>query len=339
LWKAIQHLAGGGTGGRGQRGHGSNTTVVAPVPGHEDVATHAPRGSPTVLYDPVVLAASGTITNSKHTVIKGSGAAGRLIIDTTRIELEGVLGSIDGDAGGAEGNLGLEIRLTAGGNVDIGGEFGTAVGSVVLAGSVLSLVGVRGLGINAVVGDDVLEGISHEATIASLVSLGSGAINQVLLREADEGASAECVSTFNRASGRERPARSALTLVLDTSHNTLGPPINRCGESGNVDLERRLGEDDVNMLQTLEEAVEFVAGEISELVETNSESDISTLVELSDPRMVVLPDGVPGLELIGGINLVVFPHPFGETRLEVPLGAQRGTYEEGEQEESDNRTH
>ena len=130
-----------------------------------------------------------------------------------------------------------------------------------------------------------------------------------------------------------------MTLVLDTSDNTLGPPVNRGGESGYVDLERRLGDGDVNVLQTLEKAVEFLVGEISELVEANSESDISTRVELSDPVVVILPDGVPGLEFIGRINLVVFPHPFGEARLEVLLVAQRGTYEEGEEEESDERAH
>ena len=130
-----------------------------------------------------------------------------------------------------------------------------------------------------------------------------------------------------------------MTLVLDTSDNTLGPPVNRGGESGYVDLERRLGDGDVNVLQTLEKAVEFLVGEISELVEANSESDISTRVELSDPVVVILPDGVPGLEFIGRINLVVFPHPFGEARLEVLLVAQSGTYEEGEEEESDERAH
>jgi len=74
-----------------------------------------------------------------------------------------------------------------------------------LAGSVLSLVGVRGFGINSAVGDDVLEGISHETTIAALVALGSGAINQVLLREADKASGVERVGTLNRASGGERP--------------------------------------------------------------------------------------------------------------------------------------
>jgi len=138
-------------------------------------------------------------------VVKGSGAASRLIIYTTRIELEGVLGSIDGDAGGAKGNLGLEVRFAARGNVDEAGKLRTAVSSVVLAGSVLSLVGVRGFGINSAVGDDVLEGISHETTIAALVALGSGAINQVLLREADKASGVERVGTLNRASGGERP--------------------------------------------------------------------------------------------------------------------------------------
>jgi hypothetical protein len=56
------------------------------------------------------------------------------------------------------------------------------------------------------VGDDVLEGLVHETSVASLVSLGGGAINKVLLGKADESLGGTEVSTFGGASGGERPA-------------------------------------------------------------------------------------------------------------------------------------
>jgi len=306
-----------GTSGRGQRGHGSNTTVVVPVPGHEDVTAHAPRGSPTVLDDPVVLAAGGTITNSEHTMVEGGGAAGRLVVDASGVELEGVLRSIDGDASGTLGNLGLKIRFAARGHIDVGSELRTAVGGVVLAGSILSGVRIGRLGIDTAVGDDVLEGLGHETTVTTLVALRTRAINQVLLGEADEGTSVEGMSTFKRTSSGERPARTALALVLDASDYALGPPVNGGRESGDVGLKRRSGNIEANFLQALVESVEFFVGEISEFVQANSERHIRTRVELLYPLVVALPDGVPVLELIGGIHLAVVPHPFGEGGLEV----------------------
>jgi len=328
-------LAAGGTSRRGQGSHGSNTTVVVPVPRHEDITTHAPRSSPTVLDNPVVLAASGTITHSEHTMIKGSGAASRLVVNASRVELEGVLRSIDGDASGTQGNLGLKIRFAAGGHIDVGGQLRTTVGGVVLAGSVLSSVRIGRLGIDTTVGDDVDEGLSHEATIATLIALRSRAVNQVLLGEADKGASEESVSTFNRASSGERPARTALALVLDTSDYALGPPVNRGWEGGNVDLKRRGGNIEVNLLQALEEVVEFVVGEVSEFVHANSERHIRSRVEFLHPHVVRLPGGIPVLELIGGIHLVVGPHPFGEGSLEVRLLAVDCSDAEGEKDNDD----
>jgi len=267
-------------------------------------------------------------------VVKRGGAAVGFIVNTTGVELEGVVAGIDGNRGGAFGNLILEIRFAAGGNVDVASKSRTAVGGAVLAGSILSSVGVRGLGVDTVVGDDVLEGISHETTIATLVTLGTRAINQVLLGEGDEGLGVQEVSTLNGASGGERPAGTALALVLDASDGTFFPPINRGRESRDIDFNGGFGNLNVSLLQTLEKAVEFIVGEISELVHANSEGDISALVEFLNPLVVFLPDGVPGLELIGGVNFVVFPHPFGETSLEVGFVADNSANEEGEQEDS-----
>jgi len=202
-FKMVVVLAVAGTRLVGQGGHGSDTAVVVPVPAHQDVTAHAPRGTPGVLDDPVSLAASLAVADREHTVIQLSGRAGGLIVDTARIHLEGGVGCIDGNAGGALRNLGLQIRLAAGGNVDISCQSGSAVGGIVLAGTVLSSVRIRSLSVNTVVLDDVLESISHQTAVAALVALTAGAVNEVLLRKADKSAGVECVSTLNGASGGE----------------------------------------------------------------------------------------------------------------------------------------
>jgi len=118
-------------------------------------------------------------------MIQLGGRAGWLVVDATRVKLEGLLGGINGD--GSWTNLpdgSEESRLGSRRNVVEAGDGGTLVGSVVLAG-VRSSGGVRvgSLSVNSVVRDDVLESLVHKSTIASFVSLGSRAVNQVLLRE------------------------------------------------------------------------------------------------------------------------------------------------------------
>jgi hypothetical protein len=275
------------------------------------------------------------IADSEHTVIERSGAAVGFIVNTSRIELEGVVGSIDGNAGGSLGDLGLEIRLAAGLHVDERGEGRTAVRGAVLARAILSGVRVGRFGINTTVGDDVLESISHQTAITTLVALSSGAVNQILFRKADKLPGVEGMRAFNGASGRERPARTALALVLDASDDTLGSPIDGSGECSNVNLCDILGEGDVNLLQTLEETVELVVAQIGELVGVNGEGDIGALVELLDPLVVLLPGGVPVVEFIGGVHFVVFPHPFGELLLEMLLAAEGSADEDGKQENDD----
>jgi hypothetical protein len=60
----------------------------------------------------------------------------------------------------------------------------------------------------------------------------SRALNELLFREAVEFTSCDLLSTFESTSGRERPARSALTLVLDRGDSALSNPI-YFGLSGN----------------------------------------------------------------------------------------------------------
>lgn len=95
---------------------------------------------------------------------------------------------------------------------------------------------------------DVLESVVHQTTVATRVSL--GAIDQLLFREIDGagGLTGDDQSGFDSTSGGESPARTALTLILDTGNLTSGNPVDIRGGilivdsfSGVVDLEGEVG--------------------------------------------------------------------------------------------------
>ena len=67
-------------------------------------------------------------------------------------------------------------------------------------------VGVRSLSVDSVVLDDVLEGLGHQTTVATLVALSLAASNEVLLRKRHKVASGKSVLSLNGSSGGERPA-------------------------------------------------------------------------------------------------------------------------------------
>jgi len=311
----IAGLAVVGTSRKRVRGHGSNTAVVVTVARHPDVAVHAPRGTPRVLDDPVIRAARRAITYSQDTVVKLSGAAVGSVVDTAGVELERVVGSIDGNRDWADGGYSnLKSRFGTRLNILVSSEGRTAVGSVVLASTILSGVRVAGFSVNSVVVDDVLESIIHQTTVTSVVAFSLRAVNQVLLGETDKLTSVQSMSTFQGTGGRERPARAALALVLDTSNNALGPPIYRRGERNSVQDFRLRGNADFYLLQTLVESVEFLVGEIGELVHSDGEAE-ALLVEFLNKLVVVLPDLPPVLELLVEVDFVVRPHPLDEFAL------------------------
>jgi len=121
--------------------------------------------------------------------------------------LEGHVGSINGNGDWAFSNSGLESRFGSRGNVLVVGDGGSNVVSVEFAGVRSSGgVWVGSFGINSTVLDDVLEGLVHQTSIATHVSLGGGAINQILLREGNKVSGLEFVGSFDGTSGGERPA-------------------------------------------------------------------------------------------------------------------------------------
>jgi len=146
--------------------------LVVVVSGHPDPSVLSPISSPRVLYDPVV--SSGSVvspSSSQNSVIQLRSGAIWLVVDSAAVELERRVRSIDSNAGWSSVNLHLEVVLVSLVNVDVSSQSGSTVLGIVNASSVLCSVWVAGLSIDSLVVDDVLHSLSHESSIASLVSL------------------------------------------------------------------------------------------------------------------------------------------------------------------------
>ena len=140
-------------------GLGGNTTLVLLVSAHEDVSALAPVGAPGVFHLPVGSAVEGAITDSGHTVVQHSGGTVWLIVHTARVELEGHLAGIDTDRDWTNGgDSRLQGRLRAVFHIDVRLDGGTNRVLLELTLLIDGLVGVGSLGIDTLVGDDVLLG-------------------------------------------------------------------------------------------------------------------------------------------------------------------------------------
>jgi hypothetical protein len=89
-------------------------------------------------------------SNSEHSVIELSGRASGVRVDTAGIELEGALGSIDGNGYRAKVNLGLEGGLRTLSNIDHSRKGSGNAGGLELASTVLSSVRVSRLSVESV---------------------------------------------------------------------------------------------------------------------------------------------------------------------------------------------
>lgn len=218
--------AGATTGGHGVHGALRSTDsggVVDDLDLHVTLIT--PGGSPRVSHDPVLNSVLGSVSDHTDGVIKCSSAS-RRVHDTSLVGLESAVVSLneDGDGllveGSFDGGGGVGSNLLVGGGLDTGST------TVVSARSVLADVGVRGLGHGEVL-LVVLERGGLHTSIASIVRL--GAIDELLLSEGEEASGRDEVSSLHGHVGGERPARTALTLVLDGVHGTLGSPVDTTG--------------------------------------------------------------------------------------------------------------
>eukprot|EP00757_Euglenozoa_sp_SAG-D1_P014769 gene14769-biopygen4052 len=136
----------------------------------------------------------------------------------------GINGNGDGSALLKEGeHLGLvvgDVVVTSDGGSD-GVSGGGAGGHVAHSGDVW--VGGLSIDLSSSVGDNPVEGVVHESTLASVVNGVTG--HEHLLGDGDEGVSGKLPLSLDVSGSGERPAGSALALVLDVGDGTLGSPV------------------------------------------------------------------------------------------------------------------
>lgn len=190
-----------------------------------DVALLAPSSAPRVLDEPVVGTFVGTIANKEDTVVEAS--ATEMLDDTAEVELPGK-GCIDsnGDWAGLESS-GESSWVIHGDIREVSDNSNTTLS---VASAISTSVWIVGLGLDhgsLCVGESLI----HKTTIATLVALFGGAINELLLREGVELFVLEEVSTLHGSSGGESPAGATLTLVLDWGDGTLSSPVDGIWET------------------------------------------------------------------------------------------------------------
>jgi hypothetical protein len=133
-------------------------------------------------------------------------------------------------------------------------------------------VGVRSLSVNSVVSNDISESRVHKTTVASLVTISGGAVNKVLFGKADKAMLLNKVDSFNGTSGREAPARSALSLILNGGNGTVASPVPACRSGGvNGYLVQAIEGFDGNVKSTCPGG-ELLEGLIGKLVKTYGEA-------------------------------------------------------------------
>jgi hypothetical protein len=148
--------------------------------------------------------------------------------------------------------------------------------------------------------------------------LGSGAVNKVLLRESNELGLGQKVGTFGGTSGRERPARSALSLVFDVGDGSVLSPIPR-GRNRHIDGNFRDVFDDLGDVHAASPSGELFSSLISEFVDGNSETSsfsvesVNEVIVVSEDRESVLGFGerlvhfaVVSLPLVEGFSIFTF---------------------------------
>jgi len=162
-------------------------------------------------------------------------SASHRIKDATRVHLEDGLVGLDSHGCRLLGDGSLELINGFGFDVVVVRHIDLSLGGGSLALSVNALVGVVGFEFHA-----VLLGIEESVRLPSTVAtVRSGiTINELLFREGDEVTSLQEMSSFHGSGGGERPAGSALALVLDGGDGTLLGPVDGglvgLGESHNI---------------------------------------------------------------------------------------------------------
>lgn len=182
--------------------------MVLVIASHLDVSLIAPGVAPRILNDIVVLSLLvGAETNGQHSMVEVLRVALRVEVNAFRVELERLLGCINGDGHRTDGcQSRLQFLLVALRDVDKALIGGSRILGVVTARVVLAFVRIEFLSVDAAVVLNVLEGVVHETAIATVVSVNGRAINEVLFGQRNQDTGFAEVLGLKRTGRRERPA-------------------------------------------------------------------------------------------------------------------------------------
>jgi len=214
---------------------GDSAGVLSHLKADESVLS--PVGVPGVTDDPIRLVGVSVVPDELDGVVHlpGGGVATGGVHDSTLVT--GPLGSINGDGHGAVlleggsdsiGVLGtgleslallLSVSPVGDGSTGDGREVGLAGSGDSLSGGVRVVL----VGGESAAGLDVLEGVGGEASVAAVVGL--VATHELLGGELSEGVSGDGPGGLDGLGGGERPAGSALLLVLDGGELALVVPV------------------------------------------------------------------------------------------------------------------
>jgi hypothetical protein len=200
---------------------GVDTTLSlgSTVLGHPDESGSTPASSPGVTHDPVRSGGRRVVSNSDDGVVSRGGAGARE--DTGFVGLEAIAGGVDSDSNGLTIDSGHHGGVVSRyGGVSLGVNF--TISRFVLASTVNTSVRVGGFELGRL-SLEVLEGLVSPATVAT-VAVGV-AINLLLGGELQESTGLDAVTGLGGLSGSERPARTALSLILDGGRTRSSPVL------------------------------------------------------------------------------------------------------------------
>ena len=160
-------------------------------------------------------------------MVKSGSALSGVVEDTGFVGLEVVAAGLKSDGDGTtdesllESGGGVSSNSGCGHNIDVG-----IILLGVLATALSSRVGVRSL-IHDGALLEVFEAVILVSTVATVAEF--DAINQLLFGEGIEISGLHSPAAFKSTGGRERPAGTAGTLVLDGGNDFLGSPVDGAG--------------------------------------------------------------------------------------------------------------
>lgn len=192
-----------------------------------DVTLLTPSGRPGVTNEPVLLAILLAVTHQDNSVVDVGVLLVATVEDTTLVAGPG--GSIDGDGdrtnlgdGVHQGGVVVDRQL----NIAVNGSLrrGTRRNVARLVLAVVRQVRVLELLEKTVAARDIVEGDLRGSTLASTSTTAviwvGGAHGNLLRTQVEKKTSADGDVGFNDGSRSEGPARTAVTLILDSGNDT-----------------------------------------------------------------------------------------------------------------------